>query len=371
MPNPEHVKLLAAGEEALQAWWNSGRGGLDLRGADLQGRRFSGLTLFDSDFTGATLAGATFVNCKFTNSHLDETSLESSHASRCDFNNAHFRGANLTGAYLVNSEFDRGDFTDSRLVRANLAWTKLRRAQFVRADLTSAILQQADAPYSSFRFANVSAMDVDNTVFAASDFSGAVGLTEIHFRGPCIIDHEAVSRSGELPVSFLRGCGLPDEVIGWYESLAGAIRYYSCFISYSSQDQDFANRLHADLQNNGIRTWLSTEDLKIGDRFRAEIDEAIRLHDKLLLVLSALSISSAWVESEVETAMERERRTGRKVLFPVRLDDAVMSTDTAWAAEIRRTRHIGDFSQWTKYEKYQKSFERLIRDLKVAERGDK
>ena len=34
-------------------------------------------------------------------------------------------------------------------------------------------------------------------------------------------------------------------------------------------------------------------------------DQSIRLHDKLLLVLSASSIGSEWVEDEVTTTFER------------------------------------------------------------------
>lgn len=66
--------------------------------------------------------------------------------------------------------------------------------------------------------------------------------------------------------------------------------------------------------------WLATEDLKIGDRFRTKIDEAIRLYDKLLLVDSKNSVGSPWVESEVEAAFEKERKQKRTVLFPIRLD---------------------------------------------------
>jgi hypothetical protein len=47
------------------------------------------------------------------------------------------------------------------------------------------------------------------------------------------------------------------------------------------------------------------------------------------LVLSKDSIASPWVEKEVETAFERERREKRLGLFPIRLDDAVMKTDEA------------------------------------------
>jgi hypothetical protein len=64
-------------------------------------------------------------------------------------------------------------------------------------------------------------------------------------------------------------------------------------------------------------------------------------------------------------AVENEPKPGNTVLFPFRLDDAVMDTDQAWAADIRRTRHIGDFRAWKDHDHYQKSFERLLRDQKT------
>jgi len=39
-------------------------------------------------------------------------------------------------------------------------------------------------------------------------------------------------------------------------------------------------------------------------------------------------------------------------------------TSQAWAATLRRTRHIGDFTQWINPQNYQVAFERLLRDLK-------
>jgi hypothetical protein len=140
--------------------------------------------------------------------------------------------------------------------------------------------------------------------------------------------------------------------------------FYSCFISYSSEDQDFASRLYADLKNRGVRCWFAPEDMKIGDKIRDRIDESIRLRDKLLLILSESSIASDWVEHEVENVLEEERQSKRIALFPIRLDDAVMNSSEAWAALIRRTRHIGDFTGWKEEESYQKALERLLRDLK-------
>ena len=40
-----------------------------------------------------------------------------------------------------------------------------------------------------------------------------------------------------------------------------------------------------------------------------------------------------------------------------------MSAPQPWAADIRRTRHIGDFIGWKDPDGYQKAFQRLLRDL--------
>lgn len=174
---------------------------------------------------------------------------------------------------------------------------------------------------------------------------------------------------GKIPESFLRGCGVPEDFIKLIPSLTSQpFNFYSCFISYSSQDDDFARRLHADLQSNAVRVWFAPEDLKIGDRIRDRIDQSILFHDKLLLILTEQSIQSDWVEKEVETAFEKERKNpGKTVLFPIRLDGAVMDTDKAWAADIRRARNIGDFTDWKNHDSYKEAFDRLLRDLKASE----
>ncbi len=105
--------------------------------------------------------------------------------------------------------------------------------------------------------------------------------------------------------------------------------------------------------------------MKIGDKILNSIDQAIRIYDKLLLILSEKSIASEWVETEVEAAFDKERMKDELVLFPIRIDDAVMDSDQPWAAKIRRARHIGDFTDWKDHDKYNESFDRLIRNLKA------
>lgn len=142
--------------------------------------------------------------------------------------------------------------------------------------------------------------------------------------------------------------------------------YYSCVLSYATEDQAFAEKLYADLQSAGVSCWYTPHDLKIGDKMRDKIYAAIQGKDKLLLILSEHAVTSDWVAREVELAFERERQPPETlVLFPIRLDDAVMKTNMAWAGDIRRIRFIGDFRQWQDEAAYQRALQRLLRDLHI------
>jgi hypothetical protein len=83
-----------------------------------------------------------------------------------------------------------------------------------------------------------------------------------------------------------------------------------------------------------------------------------------VLIMSEHSINSDWVEDEVTAGFEEERQRGQIVLFPVRLDEAVMSTNEAWAAKLR-ARNIGDFRKWKDHDAYKQSFDRAVRDLTI------
>src|SRR5438552_2096950 len=139
------------------------------------------------------------------------------------------------------------------------------------------------------------------TVFGDVDLHAVKGLDALIHLGPSTIGIDTIYRSGgNIPEAFLKGAGVDDTFITYIRSLVGKpIEYYSCFISYSSKDDAFARRLYADLQSHNVRCWFAPEDLKWGERIRTGIDEAIRMHDKLLLILSKHSVASGWVEREV------------------------------------------------------------------------
>ena len=61
-----------------------------------------------------------------------------------------------------------------------------------------------------------------------------------------------------------------------------------------------------------MRCWFAPHDMKIGAKILDTLDEAIRLRDKVLLVLSEASIASDWVEDEVDQGVRRGAAARRR-----------------------------------------------------------
>jgi TIR domain/Restriction endonuclease len=155
-------------------------------------------------------------------------------------------------------------------------------------------------------------------------------------------------------------------------------RTYSCFISYSTRDQDFAERLYADLQANGVRCWFAPHHVQAGRMLHEQIDAAIHLHERLLLILSPDSINSEWVKAEIAKARQREVEENKRVLFPIRIGVSYdelrhweyfdSDVEKNLAKEIREY-YIPDFSAWKSHDAYQEEFAKLLRDLKKSNEG--
>lgn len=261
----------------------------------------------------------------------------------------------------------RGESQRAHLCGAFLSGANLLRAYLLSTNLTSTKIEGAN--FTDSRMAG--------TVFADVDLSQAKGLETVKHTGPSTIGFNTVERSrGKIPDAFLRGAGVSDEFIALIRAMGGAIQFYSCFISYSSKDQLFAERLYADLQARGVRCWFAPHDVQGGKKLHEQIDNAIQMHERLLLILSPDSINSEWVKTEIAKARKREALEKRRMLFPVALkisykelqDWKCFDADTGKdsAREIREY-YIPDFRQWESPNRFKEEFEKLVRDLKKAE----
>lgn len=152
-----------------------------------------------------------------------------------------------------------------------------------------------------------------------------------------------------------------------------SLQYNSCFISYSNADEEFAKRLYSKMRDEKLRVWFAPEDMKGGDKIYNQIDTAIQVHDKLLLVLSKSSMKSSWVKTEIRRAVKAGKREGRQKLFPISVVDFELLSEWVLfdadsgddlAAEIREY-FIPDFSNWKNHDVFEATFKKLLRDLKA------
>jgi len=349
MADAEDIQILLNPQKYRAFLWAEKRA-IDARGAPLRGSKFAERQLKNVDFEGADLQNASF--------HFAQ------------LRNVIFRGANLQGAIFNDADLRSCDFRSS-----DLSLAAFRDAALSGGDASGAKFRDAGLERAAFREINLAGADFanaycDRTIWAGVDLRAVLNLDKVRHRGPSSVGLDTVSASaGEIPEPFLRGCGVADALIAYVRGVGQSrheLQAHSCFISYSTKDQEFCERLHEDLVAAGIRCWFAPDNLTIGDRFRDPIETALRSHDKVLVVLSANSLDSSWVRSEVEGAFDRENRESKLVLFPLRIDDAVVDTSQSWAADIRRQRHIGDFSGWRDREGYRRAFDRLLRDLRAV-----
>ena len=350
MANQKHLDILAKGVKLWNAWrWENRNGYPSLGHANLGGANLRCANLSFADLLGANLIGT-------------------------DLRGADVRGADLSGANLGGANLGGANLGGAKLSDANLSFADLRGADLSGSDLRFANLDGANLGY-----ADLSGATCGRTHFPDGDFSVVLGLDDIKHRFPSHIGIDTIYRSaGKIPESFLRGCGVPENFITYMRSLTGsAFEFYSCFISYRTKDQAFANRLYADLQARGVRCWFAPHDVNGGRKVHEQIDEAIRICDKVLLILSAASMNSNWVKAEIANARARETQQNRRMLFPItlvpferirawKLFDADTGIDSA-----RETReyYVPDFSNWTSHASYTAAFERLVRDLKAGPGG--
>jgi len=275
------------------------------------------------------------------------------------------------------------------LIRSDInAWNEWRKVHpeilpnFWDANLSDSRLQGADLSYACLRGADLSGADftgasIGYTSFGDTDLSDVKGLETVQHKGPSTIGINTIYKSkGKIPPEFLRRAGVPENFIEYMGSLTGkALEFYSCFISYSTKDQAFADRLYADLQNKGVRCWFAPHDIQAGKKIHEQIDEAIRKYERLLLILSPDSMNSEWVKTEIRKARRRERTEKKRVLFPVRLvsfeairDWELFDADEGkdLAVEIREY-YIPDFSDWKNHDPYAEGLKNLLRDLKAEQ----
>jgi uncharacterized protein YjbI with pentapeptide repeats len=113
--------------------------------------------------------------------------------------NAHLEGADLEGVSLVRAYLDGASLRGANL-RDTILWSAVcSGVDLAEADLAGAVF--------------------GDTILTDANLTRAMGLDKCEHREPSGINFRTLQVSGNLPVNFLRGCGLTDSLIDYLPSL--------------------------------------------------------------------------------------------------------------------------------------------------------
>lgn len=110
------------------------------------------------------------------------------------------------------------------------------------------------------------------------------------------------------------------------------------FISYARDDSETADELAAELKSRGVSVFFDKDVLVAGTDFRKEIAQALSSAKAVVVLLSANTKRSSWVQEELSSVIERTE--GPRVI-PVLLDSHAKEN---WVWPLVSDRHAVDLS---------------------------
>jgi hypothetical protein len=351
MANPQHLEILSQGVEVWNRWQKTNFNILP----DLSNHNFENAEMPYIDLRNVLLNGSNFTNANFYYANFVNTVCH-----KTNFTSAYF-----SNAQIIKSWFDGASFVQANCLRTSFHDSILNGANFEKCHLEQAIFKRVLLDKTNFSEATLARTSFDNC-----DLSPTIGLETARHLAPNSIGIDTLYLSkGYISEEYLKKSGIPENFVTYSKSLtSNPIEFYDCFISFTEKDDVFSKKIYDDLIRNNVRCWRWIEDAKGGKPLRISIDEAIKVHEKVVVICSKSSLNSPAVIEEIEKALNKEDaqiREGKdgEVLFPITIDDYVFNWDHPLKDRVKRPR-ILDFRGWnSESEKYRISLECLVRDL--------
>lgn len=131
------------------------------------------------------------------------------------------------------------------------------------------------------------------------------------------------------------------------------------FLSHSSQDKPFVEKLANDIKKLNIDVWLDKWEIKVGDSLISKISSGLSESDYFILVMSPHSVISEWVQKEFSYALIEEIESKSIKILPILLDNCEIPT-------LLRDKLFADFR-----ENYDSGFEVLKNALLASNSEEK
>ena len=325
MANPEHVKVVKQGTEAIARWRKQHpEERLDLSGADLGWVDFS-----EANLSGSNVAGA---NLSFAKLH----------------------GTNLSNADLSAADLLGVDIFKPKLNGANLSKTNLSAANIRDVDLSGVALTAAICGCTSFHNCNLhDAYGLEQMINKNSTSIGVDTVIKSFWAGGNKLTPELEK--------FLLEAGIPRELLAELPRIVAGLGYRSCFICYGDTNREFAEKLCRDLGAKGVPCWLYSLDNTGIEQSWRPIRWRRREVEKMVVICSGKALAKEIVQKQIEEQIDEDRDD----IIPVSLDNL---WKTSGFLEKRRNLQAFLFSNidadFSNDSPYNESLEWLLKRLK-------
>lgn len=332
----ELLNAYAAGQRDFSGW--------SIRGGVLARENFEGCRFDGSEFREIVGAWSSFNN----------SSLEQAIFSNCLFFGISFVSSSLRGGRLAECTMDRSDFFRTSLARSHIDRCSLRWSCFLHADLSDCVTSQINVGGSLFGGTLLSA----NTLFGP-DFRDCVVALPHRISGAELKQLHAMayaastlakappdalaSRLGlesstgmfraicaSIPgiVNFLERGGISSDSLvplrfamnEWVPQPRGSV-----FLSYATEDQDFAGELAGVLTAAGLDVWFAPRSMRGGQKLYDQLVLEVDERDHVVFVASPASMASGWVQTELRRALASGTGSASRRVIPV-----LRCTESEW-----------------------------------------
>lgn len=379
MANKDHLEIIKKGAHAWNKWREENPDilpdlfkanlsyvnlyGINLKKANLWEARLKNATMRRADLSGcdlcfADVSGADLAGADLRDANLTEADMSGANLSWTDIRRANLWGANLSRTNMSYSDLSNADLNEVDLGAADMSMVNLRGTNLNDANMQETRLSHADFSGVSLANADMTKAHLEWSKFGDVDLSQVIGLETVRHLGPSTLGIDTIFRSEfNIPKIFLKGCGVPPDFIDFIKAPDTTMtRFSSCFITCAEEDLEFSEKLLSALQNKSVRCWLAPDQMKNEEKFRHDV----RMLDILLLILSENTINKEWMETGAFTVLKEEDKQKRIILFPVRIDEAVLESELDWLGKLRENRQIIDFSGWEENELFENAVTALL-----------
>jgi L-histidine Nalpha-methyltransferase len=283
------------------------------------------------------------------------------------------------------------DFADERV--ANRAASEYLRSQRFRLFVTSALLHNTDVPIDVDRVEIIPTVEEERAICLKVVYTNKRQAEHITLPDRLTVPFpkndtirllltRKYTKAGIASLVDEAGCSTNDSFAAKFDN----DRYFGIalnlisqrtgkvFVSYSHADRDFVQRLRQELVSHGIHAWTDFTDTDPDTKLFEQIEQAIRVADRVLLVFSDSSKDREWVRAEVKLAFRNLPPAERPKLCVLLLTSA--RTVRAWECLDEQGTNLGakllefpleDFQDWKEWdvETFRERVWRLVKTLRT------